>query len=464
MARTSQEKTLFDALRTAMPGAKIELVERIFKDLQSKTPQEFKNAYGLAKSAWLKSAAGKKVHGFAASLITAIGNKAKATAEAAGRGTKEKPKTKRSLKERKAAKQVAKTEAKAATTATEGAAAVKAAEVQKKLDIAGDVKGYRRYSGSKELIPEAGPARTTFGTAAIAGEKGVAAQPGRLDQIAKLRTKMLDPDTDIRKTPGVSNVATGEDRVRVNKATQTTGAARKTAVNKALNTKANRAAFAEVRQQFIDAGVTPGKDLNKLMSNLKKSPELAAKIGGGVGKGEAAILEGARVANPARAAVGAKGGFLELMGFGGKSADSAAVAQLTKGVGSTTGKLIRGALKAGVIPLLAFEAFTFAPRIARELGGDSEFQAQMDAIDTAGAGFSHEALAAEYEQNQLIAKHKSRLTQEDPMAMQFLAGAMAGGSLPQKLTQNEVMIGGPSSGGFAQDQAGDEIARAFMGL
>ena len=408
MARTAQEASLFRALVSAISSisketVKPEAIEKLFNRLKSKTPQEFKDAYGIAKSTWLNSATGKKTKQVASKLVTAINKRTEDTVAKAG----------------------AKAGAKVGPAAVQGAEEV-----------------------VERAVVEAGPARTTFGSVATtgeAGEAGAPAQRGRLDQITKLRTKLMDPDTPIRA-----------DRF-------TEGATRKGVVNKALNTKANKAAFAGVRQSFIDAGVKPGKDLTKLMSNIKKSPELMSKIGGGTGLGEKAIIEGARAGAPVKSAFGSKGGLMELMGMGGQSKDTVSVAALTKGVGSTAGKLVGKAFRFG-IPLLAFEAFTFVPRIAREIGLDPEFNQQIDAIDTASAGFSHEALAAEYEQKKLIAKHKSRLTQEDPMAMQFLMGAMADGSLPQKLTQNEVMIGGASSGGPEQSAAGDEIARAFMGL
>ena len=47
------------------------------------------------------------------------------------------------------------------------------------------------------------------------------------------------------------------------------------------------------------------------------------------------------------------------------------------------------------------------------------------------------------------------------MAMQFLMNAVTGG-IPQRLTSNEVMIGGGGGNPEQQSLAGDEIARALM--
>lgn len=312
-------------------------------------------------------------------------------------------------------------------------------------------------------------ARSTFGTAgkAAVGDtaEAVVAQEGKLDQLTRLRTKLLDPATDIRNQPGVLNVATGEARAQVNKATQITGSARQKAVTKALNTPSMKAAFADVRSQLESAGVK-GKGLTKMMSNLSKSPSLLSLIGGGVGKGESALLPAARAAAPMRSLLGSKTGIGDLFGAGGfgqvGGADKIALAELTKGVGSKSVRLAGKVFRTG-IPFAIFEAITVAPRLMREVGLDTEFNAQMGAIEAAGEDISHESLARKYKEDQLLASHKARMLEKDPMAMQFLMTTMDSG-LPQKLTQNEVMIGGAPANPIAQDQAGDEIARAFMGM
>jgi hypothetical protein len=95
------------------------------------------------------------------------------------------------------------------------------------------------------------------------------------------------------------------------------------------------------------------------------------------------------------------------------------------------------------------------------LGADVEHNKKNAMLDRSIAATTPDAMMANYEEEQLLAQGKARLMRADPVAMQFLMGAMDGG-IPQKLTANEIMIG-QSQNPATQGLAGDDITRAIMG-
>lgn len=390
MPRSDKEAGLFLALMQAIGGkhgkkVKVDAVEKLFNMLRSKSPKEFKEAYGVAKDVWLKSGTGKKAKAVATKIMDGVRGHIERTAEG-----KPPPPT---------------------AKVTVGKAAPKTVKIATKKEASIVAKAV----GSSQV-------KSTIGT-----DVAVPVGPPQ---------------------PQASAVAEAV----------ATPAAPKAAFS-------GKADFTKVRREFIDAGIKPGKGLNKLMSNLKKNPDLLAKIGGK--GGGAAVQTVAREAAPTMSLLGSKSGIGDLFGTAGLGtkggADAGALAQLTKGVGSKVGRLAGKVLRTG-IPFAAFEAITIAPRLLREAGFDPEFDEQIGAIESVSAGVSHEALSQKYMSDKLLAQRKARLLEADPMAMQFLMGAMSDGGLPQKLTQNEVMIGGSTGNTFDQSAAGDEIARAFMGF